>query len=277
MDYVSVKKPLFGGEVEFVFYGISEDLILELVEEAYDEGLRLQKIFNFYDKNSELSKLNRKRKMVVSLEFLEVLEKALRFSELSGGKYDVSLGKSFLARKRGEEFFSRGSYKDIKISGREVEFLNEDVMVDLGSIAKGYIADKLAEFFIEKGIEEFLIDARGDIRVVGETVHDFGIKNPRGEGEIYKIKVKNESVATSGDYNQYSKNFEHSHILNQSKWASITVIGSNLEEADVYATLFFTLELDEIEKIVVDNKSIKVLIVDWEGNIVKLNGFDSLN
>lgn len=276
MDYVSIKKPLFGDEIEFLIFGVSEDLIMDIIEEAYGEGLRLQKIFNFYDKNSEISKLNEKKKMKVSPEFLSVLEKALKFCELSQGKYDISLGKSFLARKKGEEYISNCSYKDIKIVGNEVELLNEEVMIDLGSIAKGYIADKLAEFLIEKGIEEFLIDARGDIRVVGDMEHILGIKNPRGEGEILSIKIKNESVATSGDYKQYSGKFEKSHVLNQNKWSSVTVVASSLEEADVYATLFFTLDLKEIEKIVVDNKSIKVLIVDVESNIIKLNGFDSL-
>ena len=272
MEPVIIKKELFGKNVEFELKDILLDVAEEIVEKAYAEGLRLQKIFNFYDSNSELSILNSKREKDVSPELLEVLKKSISYSKISGGTYDVSLGKSISARKNGEKVKTTCSYKDILIEKNKVKLTNSDVLIDLGSIAKGYITDKMADVIRGEGLEDFLIDARGDIFVGGEEI--LGIKNPRGEGEIGFVKVKNEGIATSGDYHQFVGGYENSHILNQSDLISVTVITQTLAEADVYATMIFTSTKEAREKFIEDNKSIKVLSVDLTGKTKKFNGFE---
>jgi thiamine biosynthesis lipoprotein ApbE len=99
MSESSIKRRLFGGEVEITIFDVEEPIAKDLLESTYEEGLRLQKIFNFYDKESELSKLNKERKIRASLSLLEVINTALRFCTLTGGKYDISLGKSIIQRK----------------------------------------------------------------------------------------------------------------------------------------------------------------------------------
>ena len=77
------KGKLFGREIEIVIYGVNEKKSAKIFEEVYKEALRLEKIFNFYDNNSELSKLNKKRKMNISQELAEVLTKSLVFCEMN--------------------------------------------------------------------------------------------------------------------------------------------------------------------------------------------------
>jgi thiamine biosynthesis lipoprotein len=156
-----IKKELFGSEISFILDEVDETISGDIVEEAFEEGLRLQKIFNFYDEKSELSLLNRKRKLSVSDELLEVLKMALEMGKRTRGKYDITLGKQFRQRKLGSEVEKINcSYKDVKIKGNNVELMNEDVLIDLGSIAKGYITDKMAEILINNGVVSGLIDSR---------------------------------------------------------------------------------------------------------------------
>ena len=276
MEGTTISKKLFGGMIDFVIYDAPEDIAENIVEEAYLEGLRLQKIFNFYDPESELSSLNRSRKAVVSDELLHLLKKSLQISELTHGSYDVSLGKYILSRKQGRIIEPKCSYKDIVIDGNEVNLANPEVLIDLGSIAKGYIADKLAEFLLENGLEEFLVDARGDICVRGDRDHILGIQNPRNQGVICRVKLNNQAVATSGDYLQYSKNFETSHIINQKDLVSVTVIAETAEEADLYATAIFTSSSEDTEKIIEGKKDIKVLTIKKGDNLKMSNGFEQM-
>ena len=270
-----INKRLFGSEISFILDDVDENLCNDIIEEAYGEGLRLQNIFNFYDEKSELSLLNRKRKLAVSKELLEVLKMALEMCKKTNGKYDITLGKQFKQRKLGNQVEKVGcSYKDIIISGNKVELLNPDVQVDLGSIAKGYITDKMAEIIINNGIISGLIDSRGDIRIFGER--EIEIQHPRDKNkEIGTIKLKDCGVATSGDYKQYDKSFDKSHIINQKDNISVTTVSSRLAEADLYATALFVIPEKEVKSIL--NKNVKALCINKNLEIKKYNNFEVKN
>lgn len=236
MEGYSTKRKLFGGEVEIIIPFIDQVQGKIAADEAYKEGLRLQKIFNFYDPKSELSKLNNNRKIKPSKELREVLQKSLELCEVTKGKYDVSKGKIFLARKKGfEEPEISCSYKDIQL-GKEITLTNKDVLIDLGSSAKGYIVDKMLEKLKEEGVEAGLIDGRGDIACFGQEF-TIEIQHPRNpEENLGSVKIKDESIATSGDYKQFSENYNKNHILNN-QTAAVTVISNDLFTADLLATV----------------------------------------
>ncbi|MBI5073074.1 FAD:protein FMN transferase [Candidatus Woesearchaeota archaeon] len=276
MQETSLQKPLFGAEIFISVYDLQEEKARQILDEAYLEALRLEKIFNFYDPNSELSILNAQRKKQVSKELLEVLKKAVAFSKATNGEYDISLGKNFSRRKNKEHLLPiHCSYKDIEIKEREVMLNNSDVLIDLGSIAKGYIADKVIEFLEKNGVRECFVDARGDMRVLGDYAHAIEVQHPRNaEEKVCTIQLRNNAVATSGDYRQYDGNFSKSHILNQKEIASLTVIAPTLADADVYATALFVCGEKEREKLMEKNKEIGVLIIQKNGQMQKYNGFE---
>ena len=269
---------LMGGEISVLVYDVDKGYIEKIMGDFYKEGLRLQKIFNFFDEESELSKLNRDRKLIVSNDLLKVIKKGLVFSKLTHGKYDISLGKKFFARKKlGKEIEISCSFRDINIVGNEVYLENDEVMVDLGSIAKGYITDRLADFLKQKRIEEFLIDSRGDIYIFGNYEHILGVQHPRdNEKAIINIKIKNKGVATSGDYKQFYGDFEKSHILNANDSVSISVIADSVEDADVYATALFVANDKEKEKIMGFDKKVKSLIINRALEIKMYNNFEEV-
>jgi FAD:protein FMN transferase len=272
------EKKLFGKTIKIIFYDIQKELAQLLFEEAYEEALRLEKIFNFFDNESELSQLNKKRKMKLSSELLEVVGKALEYCKKTNGEYDISIGKQILERKtRKETTKINCSYEAITLNKNEVTLKNDDVLIDLGSIAKGYIADKIAEFIKEQGITSFFIDARGDLLAFGEYKEIVEIQHPREkEKTIHSIVLKNSAVATSGDYNQYHKSYNQSHILNQKDLISVTVVADNLTDADVFASAVFLSEKKAREKLIEKHPEMKVFTIDNQLNEKSYNNFSTL-
>jgi FAD:protein FMN transferase len=238
MPNISRKFNLCGGEIEIALYDVDESLANHVLEKVYDEGLRLQKIFNFFDSKSELSMLNRKRKMNVSKEMLEVLKMCLPYCEITSGKYDIAKGKQIKERKSGKEITNlKCSYKDILIEKNTITLNNDNLLIDLGSVAKGYIGDALANFLKEEGIESAYIDLRGDLIIFGKTKEKIAIQHPRQKNKtLFSFETANAAIATSGDYSQYYGDYEKSHIVGKKDIISATVIAETLAEADILAT-----------------------------------------
>ncbi len=273
MKPASLRKPLFGKEAEIAVWGIEEGLAGGVLEDAYERGRQLERIFNFYDRKSVLSVLNRKRRVKAPEELLLVIKKALELCQRTGGRYDISLGRQFLARKGGKEAAPAGcSYKDIRIEDGAIVLTNDEVMVDLGSIAKGYIADEMASSLMADGVLDGLVDARGDIRTFGSE-RMIGVQHPRGQGDLCMLRLGDAGVATSGDYNQFSGSFERPHILNSRDYISVTTIAGTLMEADGYATAVFVTPRDEVRALL-HGTGIKAMCVRKDMGIEYHNGFE---
>ena len=257
------EKPLFGASIKVIIYNMDEGIAKGVFEKMYKEALRLQKIFNFFDPQSELSSLNRRRKMQVSPELLEVIKRSLKMSEMTSGKYDVSLGRRIIQRKKGlEEEEPDCSYMDIVIKGNSVSLENPDAMIDLGSIAKGCMTDRLGDLLKKEGVEEFLIDSRGDLLFSGGFIHIIGVQHPREKGRNFcQVKISDCGVATSGDYRQYKGSFDKSHILNSRDIISVTVIARTVEEADMLTTAIFVADNRQIGNIMKKHKDSSALVI----------------
>ena len=270
--------PLMAGNVRLTLYGIEGELADEIALAVRDEGERLQRIFNLYDPKSELSRLNRERTIRASPELLQVIRRALAYCALAEGRYDISLGRQFLQRKRGEPITPvHCSYKHIRIEGDHVELTHPDVTIDLGSIAKGFIADRMLEFAIDRGVESAFIDARGDMRITGPRMEVIDIQHPREENRTLRpFVLENMAVATSGDYKQYSGSFSTSHIMNPRDIASVTIVAPTTMEADAIATAVFVTGMEESRALLTSIPHAKALIIATDGKEITLNGFEDL-
>lgn len=265
---------LVGGMIEATIYGIEEQLSELIFEEFYLEALRLQKIFNFFDPKSELNVLNNKREIIASEELLEVIKFSIPFCKLTKRKYDITKGKQIMAQKKGlPHILSNASYKDLLISEKKIKLKGRDSMIDLGSVAKGYIGDKLAKFLKKQGVKSGFIDMRGDMITFGKHTETIAIQYPRiPEKLIDRFTLKEGAVATSGDYKQYIKDFDNSHIVGKQDLISVTVVCDNLMEADILATVFFVFGKEESIKYLNKHRGIKAFLIDKGLNQYDLNG-----
>jgi FAD:protein FMN transferase len=261
---ISRKLPLLGGEIEIVLYDIEPQIAEVLIDEAFREGIKLQKVFNAYDPDSELSRLNKKRKLKVSKHMKNVITLSLKYCDLTNGAYDISLGKQFMQRKKGAKVAPvRCSYRDIVIKDNQITLRHPDVLIDLGSVAKGYIGDMLADYLKRAGVESAFLDLRGDLITFGEYPEEVRVQHPREKDTIMKTFIlPNAAVATSGDYRQYTGTFETSHIINKRDIISATVVADTLALADCLATCLMVVGMDGLERF----KEIQYMVIDEKLN-----------
>ncbi|KAA3599132.1 MAG: FAD:protein FMN transferase [Calditrichaeota bacterium] len=238
---------------------------------AFKEMERIENLLSSHKPESEISQINLNsgiEPQKVSFETFSILQRAKKYSEKFDGKFDVTIGviseiwgfsgESEARIPNPKELNSAlklVSYKNIVLNETDTTaFLTKKGMrIDLGGIAKGYAIDKAVEVLRENGVQNFLLNAGGDIFVSGEKAEKLwsvGIKHPREvENLIAKLELKDLAIATSGDYERYfekdGKRFHH--ILNPETGfpsdlcQSVSVIAETAEEADVLATYIFLI------------------------------------
>jgi thiamine biosynthesis lipoprotein len=229
---------LLGGTLEAVLYGTcnTERIFSELEAEAR----RLQKIFDFFDASSELSMLNENRSLIVSRELSDAVAMCLPYCALTGGAYDISLGRQISQRKKGlTEMLAGCSYRDVRVTGNKITLKHPDAFLDLGSMAKGYIGDMLAVYLRKRGVKGAYLDLRGDMVYYG-GIERIAIQHPRKKDEaIYSFEHPDAGIASSGDYRQHYGAFHNSHIINSKDLCSVTVIADTLAEAELLSSCIY--------------------------------------
>ena len=275
------KKKLFWWEIDIVIHNthwFDEQTLQQKIDIVYEYALQQQKIFNFYDPTSELSILNTNRYMTVSDELLNLIKEWISMSELTEWAYDISLWKYILERKSGKPVSEQLClYKDIIIENNTVKIRHPDAMIDLWSVAKWYITDRIAQACIDQWLESGLIDARWDIIAFGTYSERLWIQHPRDqEWEIWTFALCQQAVATSWDYNQFDTEFTQSHILHQWHDSSITVVAKTLAQADIIATALFVSDENIREKIVKKYSDIPMVCVSADMQIHIYNDRNNL-
>ncbi|MDM3354956.1 FAD:protein FMN transferase [Citrobacter sp. Cb004] len=166
---------------------------------------------------------------------------------------------------------------------KSVFFAKEGLEIDLGAIAKGYFSDKIMDFFKEKDPVSAMIDIGGNLLVYGESPKkspdwDVGIQNPflpRGHS-VAKIKVRNQSVVTSGIYertfeyngNKYHHIFDsHSGYPVRSNVASLTIISDKSINCDIYTTKLFGLDPKIILQTVNKIEGMEAIVITVDGQL----------
>ncbi|MCB0410235.1 MAG: FAD:protein FMN transferase, partial [Flavobacteriales bacterium] len=169
-------------------------------------------------------------------------------------------------------------FNQVSINDSLVMKINPGTMLDFNAIAQGYSVDVLALFLEEKGIENYMVEVGGELRVKGvnknDTLWRVGIDKPienNRERELQAIiSLENSSLATSGNYRKfYEKDgVKYSHTINpltgypvQHSLLSVTVIAPTCALADAYATAFMVLGLEKSKQIVENNPDLEAFFI----------------
>lgn len=148
------------------------------------------------------------------------------------------------------------------------------VEINFGAVAKGYAVDRAFEILKSKGIDNFLINAGGEIRQNGND-WIVGIQHPRDELRfIERLQLKDKAVATSGDYENYfiTEGVRYHHIISPfdgkpaSGCQSVTVIADDCTTADALATGIFVMGVEAGLALAENRNNIEVLVIDFNGN-----------
>ena len=244
-----------------------------ILEKASNYMRNLEKKLNFYDENSEISLINRNsgiRFVKISEDTFNVIKNAKFCSELTNGAFDATIAPlvkkwsinssspKVLSIEEVNTVKSLVDYKDILLceDSKSVMLARKDQEIDLGGIAKGYIADKIIELYKENGIKSGIINLGGNVKVLGKKADDLmwniGIIKPEKHAKenIAVVSVEDMSVVTSGAYERaflYNGKMYH-HIINpitgypaETDLKSITVVCKDSVHADALSTPLFIM------------------------------------
>lgn len=240
------------------------------VKAAFAEFKHLHDLTNNFDENSQVSQINQqagKNKVPADPKLFEIIKLSNELSEKLDSVFDITVGpltELWGIGRKGEfvptqEEVNRVlplvNYKLIQLdeANQSVFLSKEGMKLDLGGIAKGYAVDKAIEILKNKGIESALINAGGDVRVIGKKPDGapwrIGVQHPRNnEGMIGALSLSQwDNMETSGDYQRFfMKDGErYSHILDPRTGrqprsiTSVTIVGGSSGDDDVLSTVLF--------------------------------------
>lgn len=244
----------------------------EILEGAVALCGEYEKIFSRTVKGSDVWRINHGEGSPVRVcgDTAELLTIALEVCEKSGGALDITIAPAsdlwdFKADEPeipdSGELSSAAElvdYTKLKLEGDMVT-LPAGMAIDLGAVAKGYIADKAAEYLKEKGVESAILNLGGNVVALGRkpdgSKWSIGIQDPEKENGRagYSVLVADESVVTSGIYQRgFDKDgVRYHHILDratgwpvQNGLASVTIIADSSAMADAMSTACFALGRD---------------------------------
>ena len=154
----------------------------------------------------------------------------------------------------------RVNWKNVKLDGNTLTFLSPDTTLDLGSIAKGYIADRMKDYLTESGVESAIINLGGTVLCVGErTNHQpfrIGLQKPFADyATVFAdLNIDDMSVVSSGVYERHfeENGVNYHHLLNpktgypyQNGLVAVTIVSPRSVDGDVLSTTCFSMGLDK--------------------------------
>ncbi|MEJ2052365.1 MAG: FAD:protein FMN transferase [Calditrichaceae bacterium] len=301
---VKVSKILMGTVVETTARYPDINHCKQSLLKAYLEMERVENLLSYHKPSSEISKINDaagKYPVPISIETFNILRRSVGYAKKLNGLFDITIGPvsslwDFSSPEGGhlpdrtdiDDKLKKVNYHDLILNSKDTTaYLKKaGMMIDLGGIAKGYAIDCGSAVLKENGINNFILNAGGDIYVSGQkdknNLWKVGIKDPRNnQNLIARFDLKDYAAATSGDYERFIivDGKRYCHIFDPhtgypgNKSQSSTTFAATAEEADVLATYLFLIGAKQALN---ENFSRPFLIVGTDGRDTSNQAFKNL-
>lgn len=265
-----------------------EEKAKESIEKAFSEIKRIEGLLSRFNPESEISRINRaaaRNPVPVSEEVFALVRLGADCFRLTDGAFDITITPFLslweLAEQRNvfpskEEIGNRksliGAENIVTDQTHKTIFLKkEGVNIDLGGVGKGYAIDCSIKVLKEQKIEEAMVNAGGEIFVLGGEAHSIlGIRNPwRPQEIIGSAKIKDQALSTSANYERGYRVGDKSfgHIINpttgypEEQLQSVSVIAKTATEADIFSTSVFVMGTEKSKILVEENNSLDGLMI----------------
>lgn len=246
----------------------------DLRKEIDAELAQLDEKFSRYRSDSELARINAARAdepLAVSSEFAQLLRESIALNEYSAGAFDVTVAPLVDAWGFGPQQPEARAPQPLEIqqllqrcgvdmvemtSASTIRKHRADVELDFNAIAPGYAADRISGLLQRHGMQDYLIDIGGEIRVSGHNARGspwrIAIDDPRHIEQVpyAAVELTGGAVATSGGYRHFRviDGKRYSHLMDPRSGypaslatAAVIVIAPTAAEADGWATALFVL------------------------------------
>ena len=237
-------------------------------------------------------------------ETIDLLNAGLEYGKNSDGQFDITVGKLsdlwHFSENDGEvpdntdiaQVIANIDDAAVVIKDNTVALMNSDAKLDLGGIAKGYIADRMRDHLKEEGITSGIINLGGNVVVIGNkpdgSMYKVGIQKPFSDQNdvIAYVETDEKSVVTSGVYERYFyvDDTLYHHILDLSTGYpaetglnSVTIISENSVDGDGLSTTCFLLGPDEGMDLIESMPDVEAVFITDDNEIKCTSGVgDSL-
>ncbi len=289
--------------VSITLYGESDE---QLLDQPFERIAALNSSLTAFETGSDLGLIKENagiKPVTVTADTYRIIEKSLGYSKNSGGYFDVTIGplvdlwgihspetKEAPAQAAIDAAKAKTNYTKIILNpdDQSVYLTEAGMSVNLGAIAKGYIADEVMAVLKSEGVEHAIVNLGGNVLVMGGKADnsDFGVgvEDPRnpGNGYLGVLSIKDGSVVTSGDYQRYfidAAGNKYHHILDpftgypaNSGLIQVTVVTKNSIDADSLSTTLFLLGLDEGLKKAEALPDVEAIFITTDNKIVVTSG-----
>lgn len=275
----------------------------DILYHCFDICNDFELIFSSTNEKSELYKINHSihklEEQTISDDLYKVIKEGLTYSEKSNGQFDITIGSisklwdfksenpSLPNQNDIEENLKNVSYKNIILSKNKIQYTNQNTMIDLGAVAKGYIADKIKEYLLEENVNNALINLGGNVLCVGNKNNEkftIGLTDPLETSQsIFNLKIDDLSIVTSGTYQRFFDfdGKKYHHILNpqtgycyDNGLSSVTIISQSSLLGDILSTVCFSLGKEKGIELLDSMDDIYGCFIDNDDHISYSDGFE---
>ena len=260
--------------IQITLYGTTDE---KYIDDCFDMAKKYEDMLSNTVSYSEVSKINDaagKEYVTVSDDTLELIKKGIEYGDTSDGRFDITIGKlsdlwnfSEIAENTDskdnevdasvvpsdaqiQSELSHVNYRNIQINGNDVMLTDSKAKLDLGGIAKGFIADKMKAYLQSKKITSGIINLGGNVLTVGKksdgSDYTVGIQKPfdeSGEPICTGYPVKN---------NLYS----------------VTIISDSSCDGDALSTTCFALGIDKAKELINSLSGVEAIFVTDDYSII---------
>lgn len=288
-----------GSRFDITIVHESDEKAETYIDTAVAEIERIENTISEWRTQTEISKVNENagiKPVKVSKELLDLTERALYFSKISDGAFDISFASADKIWKfdgsmtelpsadKVAASVKRIGYKNIRINRKNstLYLRKKGMKIGFGSTGKGYAADKTKELLVAKGIPAGIINASGDLNSWGAqpdgTPWTAAISNPLDKSKVFAILSldRHTAVVTSGNYEKFAMigGKRYSHIINPktgypaSGLASVTILADSAEKANGFSTAIMVLGKEKGLELLSKFPEMQGILVTEEGDVV---------
>ncbi len=256
------------------------------------ELFRYHKLYTIYTKYKDINNLcslnEQRTKVNTDKEIIDLLDFSVSMYERTNGKVNIAMGsvlsiwhnyrtdglehpeKAEIPSISALKYASKHTdIKDIKIDYKSgtVSLLDDKMSLDVGAVAKGYSVEKAARFMENKGMNGYILNVGGNVRIVGNRPDkekwNVGIENPDTDNEdnpyIANLKLDGGySLVTSGSYQRFytvgGKNYHHiidpQTLMPADYFLSVSVLCKDSGIADALSTALFCMPYEESAELI---------------------------
>ena len=290
-------EPVSGSDVyldtqcDITVFGMKESEAQEIITGAFGEIASYESHLSRTIEGSDVDRVNHAEGKTVTVDSgtAEAILAGLEAGEYSNGDFDITIGRvtalwdfksddpSVPAADEIKEAVATVDYRDVDINNNEVTLKNPRAELDLGGIAKGFVADRTADYLEEQGVTSGIVNLGGNVVAIGvkddDTPFVIGVERPYSDRTeiIGSIPASDQTVVTSGIY---ERKFEqdgilYHHILDPATgypvsnglWG-VTIISDSSLQGDALSTVCLLIGQEEAMDLIRQTDGVQAVFVD---------------